>query len=93
MYLHIPPCAPHALMTSFVTSLTHPRKILLLVLQIGNRKNQRLVSICYISLFNLFQRTLKTWPRKKIGLPIISDFTLLLENGKVRGQFRNQDIV
>jgi hypothetical protein len=44
MYLHIPR-APHTYDFVVLTSLTHPRKkILLLVLQIGNMKSQRLIS-------------------------------------------------
>jgi hypothetical protein len=42
--LHIPPWAPHTYGFVVPTSLTHPRKILLVVLQIGNRKSQRLIS-------------------------------------------------
>jgi hypothetical protein len=42
--LHIPPWAPHTYDFVVLTSLTHPRKILLVVLQIGNRKSQRLIS-------------------------------------------------
>jgi hypothetical protein len=37
--LHIPPLAPHAYDFIVITSLTHPRKILLVVLQIGKAKD------------------------------------------------------
>jgi hypothetical protein len=42
--LHTPPWASHTYDFVVLTSLTHPRKIVLVVLQIGNRKSQRLIS-------------------------------------------------
>jgi hypothetical protein len=38
MYLHSPPWAPHTYDFVVLTSLTHPRKILLVVLQIGKQE-------------------------------------------------------
>jgi hypothetical protein len=43
MCLHIPPWAPHTYDFVVLTSLIHPRKTVLVVLQIGNRKSQRLI--------------------------------------------------
>jgi hypothetical protein len=43
--LHVPPWAPHTYVFVVLTSLTHPRKILSVMLQIGDRKSQRLISI------------------------------------------------
>jgi hypothetical protein len=39
MYLQIPPRAPHTYDFVVLTSLTHPRKIILVVLQIGKAKD------------------------------------------------------
>jgi hypothetical protein len=39
MYLHIPPWAPHTYDFVVITSLTYPKKILLVVLQIGKVKD------------------------------------------------------
>jgi hypothetical protein len=39
--LHIPPWAPHTYDFVVLTSLTHPRKILLVVLQIGKQKKEK----------------------------------------------------
>jgi hypothetical protein len=42
--LHIPTWAPHTYDFVVLTSLTHPWKFLLVVLQIANKKSQRLIS-------------------------------------------------
>jgi hypothetical protein len=58
MYLHIPPWAPYTYDCFVLTSLTHPRKILLVVLQIGNMKSQRLISTPRYSYSRIVQGAL-----------------------------------
>jgi hypothetical protein len=56
---HIPPWAPHTYGFIVLTSLSHPRKSLFVVLKIGSRKIRRLIStpthvmygLCFVSVY------------------------------------------
>jgi hypothetical protein len=47
-------CAPHTYVLVVLTSLTHPRKILLVLLQIGKYKSQKFISTTMYVYVHLF---------------------------------------
>jgi hypothetical protein len=62
--LHIPPWAPHTYDLVVLTSITYPRKILLVALQTihrWNRKSQTLISISMYNIHTYMLRGLLIW--------------------------------
>jgi hypothetical protein len=62
--LHISPWAPHTYDFVVLTSLTHPKKIILVVLQIGKAKDLLAPLRNTISLFSWFRATVNKLLRK-----------------------------
>jgi hypothetical protein len=95
--LHIPPWAPHTYDFVVLTSLTHPRKILLVVLQIGKAKDlsSLYVRMCVFTWsVHYCCPMLKTWTSKYIftKLPHTKLLKILLHGKRhIRGMSKCED--